>query len=152
LLDKFAQHLGFDQVEGKQKIIGLISNREIEVDGKAVRTGQEGIFVVEFKDHNRKVVPSDLEALAFRIQDVGASGGIIVTPIGLQDGAKCIAEATNIMTATLSTDPTPTEFALRFVKHVMVGLEDRLDGLRDEATCVVHRVNKPNEVPESRNI
>ena len=38
--------------------------------------------------------------MAYRISDTGAEGGIIVSPLGVQEGGKKIAETENIVTVT----------------------------------------------------
>jgi hypothetical protein len=108
LLDKFADQLGLERVEAKQKIIGLLSGRKIEIDGKGVRQGNAGFVVVECKKFKDRVEAEKLEALAFRIQDAGADGGIIVTTLDLQAGARKIADSQNVTTVRMPQDcPCP---------------------------------------------
>jgi hypothetical protein len=54
-----------------------------------------------------------LEALAFRIQDVGADGGIIVTTLDLQSGARKIADSQNIITVRMPQDSTVENYMMR---------------------------------------
>jgi len=59
--------------------------------------------------------------LAYRIIDTGASGGIIVSPLPLQDGAKKVAKANHIVHVRLGPDSTPENFAISFFNKVFVG-------------------------------
>jgi hypothetical protein len=65
-------------------------------------------------------------ALAYRIIDAGAEGGIIVSPLDLQAGAKKIASAEGIIQITLHEDSTPTEFAIQFRNQIFVGIHEHL--------------------------
>lgn len=67
-----------------------------------------------------------LGALAYRISDTGAVGGIIVSPLPLQDGAKKVAEATNIVHVLLDPDSTPEDFAMSFFDKIFVGKGERI--------------------------
>ena len=59
--------------------------------------------------------------LAYEISDLGASGGIIVTPIGVQRGGKLIAEREGIQTVRLDTDSTNENYLLEFLGNFFVG-------------------------------
>ena len=47
-----------------------------------------------------------LGGLAYRILDAEADGGIIVSPLGLQEGAERIAAAENVISVTLNENST----------------------------------------------
>src|SRR5947209_5855900 len=93
LLDQFAKHLGLERVEEKQKNFGHASTQMIEIDGKGVKERNTGFLILECKRYKDRVEPEKLEALAFRIMDAGAIGGIVVSPMGLQEGAAKIADS-----------------------------------------------------------
>ncbi len=52
--------------------------------------------------------------------DTEGPGGILVRPLGLQEGAQKIADAENIISARLDKD-SPTDSILQFLHHVMRG-------------------------------
>jgi hypothetical protein len=60
--------------------------------------------------------------LAYRIIDTGAKGGIIVSPLGLQEGADKIAAAENVVNVILNENCNRYEFMMRFLNKVMIGL------------------------------
>ena len=71
--------------------------------------------------------------LAFRITDTGAVGGLVVSPMGLQEGAAKIATSQNIVAVQLDRDANEYEYVLRFLKQVMIGIHDQIK-LKDIAT------------------
>ena len=120
LLDEFAAHFGLDRVEGKQKLPGVKSSTTWEVDAKGVRESDGAVFVVECRRYpDRKMNQGAIAALAYRIQDIGAEGGIVVSPLELQSGARRIAKAEEIIEVQLDPNSTPRDFAMRFFGKLM---------------------------------
>ena len=114
LLDLFKNEFGLDEIEGKQKIKGKACT-EWEIDAKGVINDGEGFIVVECKRLTTSKVPQDvLGSLAYTIKDLGADGGIIVTPNDIQKGAKKIAEHEEIIQVTLTPNSTPKDFDIGF--------------------------------------
>ncbi len=139
LLNQFAAHLGLDHVEGKQQVDGNRSGTSWEIDAKGVRLGNEGFVIVEFRRYTTsRQSQEQMGGLAYRIIDAGAGGGIIVSPLGLQEGAKKVAAAENIVNVTLDENCNRFEYVMRFLNNVMVG--DHAKGT-DRAVVTVHRAN-----------
>ena len=127
LLDRCASEFSFARVEGKQKVNGYRSGTEWEIDAKGVREGDEGFVIIECRRRTKsKQKQEDVGALAYRISDTGASGGIIVSPLGLQEGAKKVAQAENIIEVQLDPNSTPQEFSMRFLNKLMVGIHENI--------------------------
>jgi hypothetical protein len=127
LLNEFAAEFGLDRVEGKQNVSGLRSGTTWEIDAKGVRENNEGFIIVECRRYtNSKQNQEKLGSLAYRIADIGAAGGIIVSPLDLQKGAKKIAQAENIAEVTLSPDSTPHYFAMQFLNKIMIGIREEI--------------------------
>jgi hypothetical protein len=125
LLNQFADALGLERVEGKQKVVGNITTAEWEIDGKGVKIGHEGFVVIECRRHLRsKLKQEEVAAVAYRIRDMGAKGGIIVSPLGFQEGAAKVAGAENIQDIHMNKDSTTTEYMLRFLDMVFIGATD----------------------------
>lgn len=123
LLGKWGDVLGLDlaRVEGKQKLVGK-SGMQWTVDAKAVRSADGAILVVECRRYTTsRLKPEAIGALAYRVNDVGASGGIVVTPIGVQSGGRLIAEAENIHVVQLDADSTTEGYLLKFLGSVVAG-------------------------------
>ena len=134
LLDRNAEKFGLQRVEGKQHVSGNCSGTKWEIDAKGVKLGDEGFVIVECKRHTTSQPNQELlGGLAYRIIDAGASGGIIVSPLDLQEGAAKIAAAENIIAVQLDAESTPDQFAMKFLNHLMIGVPPatmRIVGMR----------------------
>ena len=127
LLNMFSKEFGLSTVEGKQPITGLRSGTSWRVDAKGILVGGEGFVIVECRRYTKsKQDQEKLGGLAYRIIDAGAASGILVSPLGLQTGAKKIADAEKIISIELDEDSTPTEFVMQFLNKIFVGIHERV--------------------------
>ena len=137
--------LGLDRVEDKQKVIGQRSGCEWEIDGKGVKVGDEGFVIVECRRYTKsKQKQEQMAALAYRIMDTGADGGIIVSPLGLQEGATKVAQAENIRTVLMDENSTRTDYMFRFLNEVFLGASDTVR-VAESATITVIRAGGTQE-------
>ncbi len=140
LLNKCAQEFGLSRVEGKQTVPGLRSNTEWEIDAKGISEKGEGFVIIECRRYTTSRQNQEkIGSLAYRILDTGAEGGIIVSPLGLQEGAEKVARAERIVNVQLSPDSTPHEFAMQFLDKIFLGFEERVV-VRDEFSVEIIRV------------
>jgi len=140
LLDKNAKEFGLEKVEGKQSVPGQRSGTNWVIDAKGIKDDGIGFVIVECRRYTTvKQNQEKMGALAYRIIDTGASGGIIVSPMGLQAGAEKVASSEGILEVMLDADSTPHEFAMRFLNKLMVGVHDAAS-LSVAVTATVHRV------------
>jgi hypothetical protein len=129
-----------ERVEGKQEVIGLRSGTAWEIDAKGFCEGNTGFVIVECRRYTTsKQNQEKVGALAYRIQDAGAEGGILVSPLGLQEGAERVAAAENIVSVQLNANSTRHDYVLRFLQRAMVGFSDTIT-LR-ESFSIVRRVS-----------
>jgi hypothetical protein len=129
LLDQIAEVLGLEKVEGKQNIVGERSGTTWEIDGKGVRSKEGGFVIIECRRYTKsKQKQEQVAALAYRIMDTGAQGGIIVSPLGIQEGAAKIANSENIQTVTLDENSTTTDYVLRFLNTIFAGVSLKGEG------------------------
>lgn len=127
LLNEMAAEFGLEKVEGKQKELGLISNTEWEIDAKGFLEQEQKFVIVECRRYTKsRLNQESLAALAYRIDDTRASGGIIVTPLGLQEGAKKLANATNIISVILDADSSSNDYVMRFLDQIKVGMSGEI--------------------------
>ena len=113
--------LGVQSVEGKQMIPGA-SGTTWEIDGRAFLQGNSGYLVIEARRHTSSgQKQEDLAALAYRITDVGASGGIIVSPLPLQSGAQLVANHENIAHIRLDSSSTAEQYLAQFMGQTFHG-------------------------------
>ncbi|REK81758.1 hypothetical protein DVG80_21030 [Rhodococcus erythropolis] len=127
LLERIGDHLGLNYVEGKQKLVG--QDTEWEIDAKGVLKDGRGIVVIECRRYTTsRINQKDMGALAFTIKDLGASGGILVSPMEPQRGARQIAEGNGIQHLQLNSDATSTDYVLMvgFLNRAFIGVSDTI--------------------------
>src|SRR5260221_13330074 len=113
LLNQFAEKFGLGCVEGKQFIVGR-SGTTWEIDAKGICEGGADFLLIECRRYtNSRLNQGKVAQLAFTIIDTGAKGGIIVSPLELQAGAKRLAHATGIHHVRLTPESTTTDFVLK---------------------------------------
>jgi hypothetical protein len=147
LLDQFAAEFGLDHVEGKQEVGGLRSGTSWEIDAKGVRQGTDGFVIVEFRRYTTsRQNQGKMGELAYKIIDTGAKGGIIVSLLGLQEGAEKIAGAENVVNVILDENCNRHEYMMSFLNRVMIGVhdtarcEERVEIVAEEADGTKWRV------------
>ena len=75
--------------------------------------GCDAFVVVECRRYTTSRIKQEaVAALAWRIQDTGAVGALLVSPLGLQEGARKVAAAANVVAVVLNADATPQQFVL----------------------------------------
>jgi hypothetical protein len=113
--------LGISAVEGKQSLDGL-SGTSWELDARAWCEGSDGFLVVEVRRHTTAgLKQEDLAAVAYRIKDVSGLGGIVVSPLPLQKGARLVAESADIAHVTLSAESTTESYLAEFMGRRFLG-------------------------------
>ncbi|MFJ2363836.1 restriction endonuclease [Pseudomonas sp. NPDC087697] len=125
LLEKFASEFGLSAVEAKQAVEGR-SGTKWEVDAKGVLADGESFLIVECKRWGSRIDQATTASLAYQITDTGASGGIIVSPLGLQDGAKKVAAAEQIVEVTLHPESSYTDYFISFMEKGFAGMRVEL--------------------------
>lgn len=123
ILDHLKEYLDLDRVEGKQQVQGTVASWEIEVVARSAP--DHGLLLVECRRKNRRLPKEELGGFAYRIRDTGAKGGLIVTPIGLQQGARRIAAAENIIEVHLNPEATTDEYVMDVAGKLFRGLVAR---------------------------
>ena len=129
LLEKLSETLGLGLacVEGRQKLVGDVT--EWDVEGKGVRVEDGSIIVIECRRYTTSRPNQEaMGGFAYRIGDIGAAGGIMVSPLGVQEGAKKIANREGIKTVRLDADSTTTDFMVEFLEKVVAGRSAKLGG------------------------
>lgn len=128
LLNEIAAEFGLEKVEGKQKVLGLISGNEWEIDAKGLLEQGHKFMIVECRRYTKSKLDQErLGGLAFRIDDTQASGGIVVSPLGLQEGAEKVANAKNIISVNLDADSSSTDYIMKFLEQIRVGMSGELN-------------------------
>ena len=117
LLHQMAAEFGLQHVEGKQKARGKATNWEIEVNGSAVNGAL--FLVVACRWHKTPhLSQAAMGGLAYRIEETGAQGGIVVRRLGLQEGAEHIAAADSMQTVHLDANHPGTDDLLTLLHQL----------------------------------
>jgi len=126
LLSDVRDYLGLSRVEEKQKVRGL-SETEWEVDVLAYNVDGGKLVLVECKHRSKAVIPQDsLAGFAYKIKDTNADHGIIVTTIGLQEGADKIAKAEKITVIKLDYNSTSDNYIAQIANQIFVKRTDNV--------------------------
>lgn len=126
LLDQFSSHFGVERFEGKQSATGD-SGTDWELDARGCSSDGQHFVVVECKRHTKTGISQAITAsLAWVIEDVGGTGGVLVSPIGLQEGAKKVAASAGIVEVILDKNSTTTDYVLRFLNQVCIGFSEKV--------------------------
>lgn len=130
--------LGISGVGPKEKKPGA-SGTDWELDATAWVEGQEGFLVVEVRRYaTSRLKQKDMGAFAFCVQDVGASGGIVVSPLPPQRGATVIAKSKGFACVRLSLDSTPDTYLAEFMGKQFHGVLVReVAHLQDHCSATV---------------
>jgi Restriction endonuclease len=127
LLNQIATILDLQYVEGQQEVRGRRSGTTWKIDGRGVKTEGEGFVIIECRRYTKsKQKQEQMAALAYRIQDTGAEGGIIVSPLGIQEGAAKVANAENIQTVHMEENSTRTDYILSFLNRAFIGVSETM--------------------------
>ena len=146
LLDKISEEIGLVRVEGKQLLAGS-SGTNWEIDAKGVKADGEAFLVVECKRWPKdRVSQATIGGMACAIEDTGADGGVLVSPLGLQEGAAKVAEWRKILDIRLHPDSSETEYMLllEFAKKAFIGVSDT-GGSTDEAQVLKYEEGQSPE-------
>ena len=122
ILEDCREQLGYREVHPKGKILGK-SGTQWEIDATCYLADNKAILVECRRHTTRKIDQEQVAGLVFRITDTGAKGGLMVTPLGYQLGAKLVAQAQKITLATLNPDATEREYVLSVAERLFIGVE-----------------------------
>lgn len=126
IVARFRDELGLARVEDKQHLPGESgTNWEIEI--VAYRKGDEKLVVFECRRYpNSRIAQEEVGGFAYRVRDLGASKGYIVTPVGLQSGGDLVAQHEKIDVIKLSPDATTDDYVMQFLNKIFVGIADTI--------------------------
>ncbi|WP_291590067.1 restriction endonuclease [Comamonas sp. UBA7528] len=127
VLNQCATDFGIERVEGKQKVVAK-SGTTFEVDARAWTEGDTAHLLVECKEHkNTRINQAITSALAWQIFDTDAKGGFLVSPNGLQSGARSVAKAANIHEIKLNPASTASAWFGEWLGKLRAGFTDEVN-------------------------
>jgi hypothetical protein len=87
-----------------------------------VKTEDGEIVIVECRRYTTsRINQEDMGGFAYKIGDVGAAGGRIVTPLGAQKGGEIVGRYEGIHVIRLDESSTTTDYVLEFLNKVHIG-------------------------------
>jgi len=110
-LNSMKDELRIEKITDKQKIKGK-SGEEWEMEIMASDSESGKPILLECKCWAKPIPRDVIVSLAYKIKDVGGDRAFIITPIGLQSGAKKLAGVEQIETILLTKDSTSSNFDL----------------------------------------
>jgi predicted helicase len=127
LISDVRDYLKLGRIEEKQKVKGYITNTEWEVDVVAYNVDDGKLVLVECKHKSKSTLSQEsLAGFAYRIKDTNADHGIIVTTIGLQEGAEKIAKAEKITLIRLDYNSTSENYIAQIANQIFIKMTDRV--------------------------
>ncbi|CAJ3548703.1 Uncharacterised protein [Burkholderia pseudomallei] len=141
VLNQCAAEFGLSRVEGKQDVAGK-SGTEWEVDARGWTEGDTAHFLVECKKHEKTAISQAITgSLAYQIQDTDAEGGFLVSPHGLQSGAKKVAAASNIHEIKLDPKSSSAAYFGEWLGKLRVGFTEEV-GLQVSEHLFIKEIDK----------
>ena len=108
-------NLNITDVEGYQDLPGN-SGTIWRVEGTAIRSADNAFLIIECRRHTTQGLSQEsVGGLAYRINDTGAGGAILVTPLPLQRGAALVAQAESIEHVILEPWSTSENYLASFM-------------------------------------
>lgn len=151
LTNKMAEEFNLKMVESKQKLIGKISGTKWEIDAKGIKN-KDTFIVIEFRRYTTKrISQEDVAGLAYRIKDLGAKGGILVSPLGFQEGAKKIAKSSDIIEVKMDENSTTRDYILQFLKGIKIGCHGELNFTSSLKAKIIRANGKIEDLGELKN-
>ncbi len=148
VLQQLGKKFGLADVEGKQKVAGRQSGTDWEIDAKGVRDGDATIVLVECRRHRNRLTQEALAAVAYRIIDTGAAGGIIVSLLPLQKGAAKVAEASKIEHVQLRPESARELWVAEIGTVIHVGITDTINMTMTDSFQITVRDHDSNVVDQ----
>lgn len=127
VLSQCANEFGLSRVDGQQDVTGK-SGAVWEVDARGWTEGDNAHFLVECKKHESSAISQALTGtLAYQILDTDAEGGFLVSPKGLQSGAKTVAAANNIYEIKLDSKSSMAAYFGEWLGKLRAGFNEKVN-------------------------
>ncbi|MGA4472918.1 hypothetical protein ACPA2M_08080 [Ectopseudomonas chengduensis] len=126
IIKELAAEFGLDDVEGKQTLPGT-SGTNWEIDAKGIRSRDFGVILIECKCYiGRSIEQGQMGTIAYQMKDIGAVGGITVSPLEPQEGARILAEHENITHMVLDPESTPENYLVKFLNKAFAKVTETI--------------------------
>jgi hypothetical protein len=135
-----AEEFGLEKVEADKTVIGLRSGTKWRIEARGIAAGGDKFVIIECRRYTRSRLDQEsVGGLAYRISDSGASGGILVSPLGLQEGAAKVAAAENIIPVILDEQSSSTDYVIKFLDKIKVGFSAEIRPTGSLGRKLIHK-------------
>ena len=129
LIDDIKSYLGLSMVNPDKKEFLKKDGGICEIDVSAYDMSDRKLVLVECRKRNKRLSQEEVHGFAYRIQQTNAKRGIIVTPIGLQKGAKLAANGAKIGLVRLEPNSTLDNYIAQLTQLLVIKLSDLFSGI-----------------------
>ncbi|MEH2402937.1 restriction endonuclease [Nostoc sp.] len=143
LIDDIKFHLGLSLVNEDKRKFKKNDGGECEVDVSAYDMSDEKLVLVECRKKKEPLSQEEVHGFAYRIQQTNAKRGIIVTTIGLQQGARIAADGAKIALIRLDGNSAKQEYIAKITQQIFVKVTDTFNGI----SCVGGISTVTNHLP-----
>jgi hypothetical protein len=129
IISRHCDFFKLDSVESGVTRVRGKSGYEWNIDVAATKSVSQGTVIFEVRRRKRNVVPEEIAALVYKIQDTSSEKGYLVTKLdrGPSSGADIIAEFEHIEHIQVSEDSTPEYSLMKCLERWFVDLADKFD-------------------------
>ncbi|MGD9652794.1 MAG: restriction endonuclease [Candidatus Dadabacteria bacterium] len=124
ILEQLKNNFDLSEVKTKQKKVGE-SGTTWNLEAIGVKEDNKFIIIECRRLTTSKIKQEAVGALALRVKETGADGAILVSPLGLQKGAKKVANTYNIKSIELDCNSTEQDYFVKFLEDVFLGVSEK---------------------------
>jgi hypothetical protein len=152
VLSELGLKLGVTDIRDKRSYPGKLSGTDWDIDVSALREGDQALIIVECRRlTSSRIKQEAMGAIAYRILDLGAGGGITVSPYPLQKGAAKIAAASNVQHVELTAGSRFDLWVAKIAAVLHIGITEQVPvSVKDSLRAVVR--NARGEIVEERDV
>ena len=118
-----------------------------EIDVIGYRKGNGRLVIFECRDYAKKLNQEAVRGFAYRIQVTGAESGYIVTPVGLQSGAKLVADYERINVIRIPRGASPDNYVIQLMHGFLAKVTEKMpfqDEIKVEVVRAADRASGPD--------
>jgi hypothetical protein len=136
IISENREFFGLNRVEPGPTSVPAIHGGKYKIEVLAYRKGDERLILFECRDREDRLDQEETGGFAYRIQVTGAAKGYLVTPVGLQSGARIVADYEKIGQITIPRGATAGNYLARFLDQILLKSTENL-GLGDSVQVKV---------------
>lgn len=128
LIDDIKIYLGLSLVNEDKREFKKNDGGKCEIDISAYDLSDGKLVLVECRKKKKRLSNEEIDGFAYRIQQTNAKRGIIVTPLGLQQGARIAADGAKISLIRLDENSNKENYIARITQQIFLKVTDQMNG------------------------